>query len=215
MATSSVHYLWKLHPIMQWANDKAGQFFGRQEAPLVSLARGIAPNEMYFVLAGLIPNRRGTPLVDEWFVLRYVDGKYQETLKVEELVKRTNFASDTLPNVGKAGEEESLAAESLLPDVISRAKAEMNRSYSEYKEFSDNQVLAEMAKLLKLEERHKQHIQQKYEQMSFVGKERRKDQEERKIEEIFKEFYDWVRDSMEIREQSYIRVIAVLQGVKA
>ena len=214
-AWPSVHYLWKLHPIMQWANDKAGQFFGRQEAPLVSLARGIAPNEMYFVLAGLIPNRRGTPLVDEWFVLRYVDGKYQETLKVEELVKRTNFASDTLPNVGKAGEEESLAAESLLPDVISRAKAEMNRSYSEYKEFSDNQVLAEMAKLLKLEERHKQHIQQKYEQMSFVGKERRKDQEERKIEEIFKEFYDWVRDSMEIREQSYIRVIAVLQGVKA
>ena len=214
-AWPSVHYLWKLHPIMQWANDKAGQFFGRQEAPLVSLVHGVAPDEMYFVLAGLIPNRRGTPLVDEWFVLRYVNGKYQETLSIEELVKRTGFDSDTLPNVGKAGDADCRAAESLLPDVIQRAKAEMDRSYEAYKDFSDEQVYAELGKLDKLKERHKQHIQQKYEQLSFTGKERRKDQEERKIDEIFKEFYDWVEDSMEIRDKPYIRVIAAFQGVKA
>ena len=35
------------------------------------------------------------------------------------------------------------------------------------------------------------------------------------IEEIFKEFYTWVRDSMEIQKESYLRVIAVFQGVKA
>ena len=35
------------------------------------------------------------------------------------------------------------------------------------------------------------------------------------IDEIFKEFYDWVEDSMEIRDKPYIRVIAVFQGVKA
>ena len=32
-----VHYLWRQHPIMQWAGDKASQFFGRQEAPLVGM----------------------------------------------------------------------------------------------------------------------------------------------------------------------------------
>ena len=51
--------------------------------------------------------------------------------------------------------------------------------------------------------------------MSFIGKERRKDQEDRKIEEIFQEFVTWVTESMEIRKQPYIRVIAVFQGVKA
>ena len=214
-AWPTVHYLWKQHPIMQWANDKDGQLFGRQEAPLVSLAHGVESNEMYFVLAGLIPNRRGTPLVDEWFVLRYVDGKYQETLSIEELIKRTGFDSDSLPNIGKSGDADCQSAETLLPDVIRRASSEMDRSYRGYKEFSEDQILAELDKLMKLEKRHKQHIQEKYEQLSFIGKERRRDQEERKIEEIFKEFYDWVKDSMEIQDQPYLRVIAVFQGVKA
>ena len=211
----SVHYLWKQHPIMQWANDKAGQFFGRQEAPLVTLAHGISPEEMYFVIAGLIPNRRGTPLVDEWFVLRYSQGKYQETISMEELIKRTGFGSDTLPNIGAGSDMDIVPVENLMPDAIERAKEFMDRSYHAYKDFSNEQVDAELDKLAKLEKRHKEHIKVKYEQMSFIGKERRKDQEDRKIEEIFQEFVTWVTDSMEIQQESYLRVIAVFQGVKA
>ena len=214
-AWPSVHYLWKQHPIMQWANDKAGQFFGRQEAPLVTLAHGISPEEMYFVIAGLIPNRRGTPLVDEWFVLRYSQGKYQETISMEELIKRTGFGSDTLPNIGAGSNMDIVPVENLMPDAIERAKEFMDRSYHAYKDFSNEQVDAELDKLAKLEKRHKEHIKVKYEQMSFIGKERRKDQEDRKIEEIFQEFVTWVTDSMEIQQESYLRVIAVFQGVKA
>ena len=213
-AWPSVHYLWKQHPIMQWVNDKAGQFFGRQEAPLVTLG-GLETNETYVVLSGLIPNRRGTPLVDEWFVLQYVDGTYQSTLSMDDLMKRTGFGVDTLPNAGKAGEAESQLAEQLLPDVIQRANEYMMRSYKAYKDLSDDQVLAELDKLMKLEQRHKEHIREKYEQLSFAGKERRKDQEERKIDEIFKEFYSWVKESMEIQDKPYLRVIAVFQGVRA
>ena len=213
-AWPSVHYLWKQHPIMQWVNDKAGQFFGRQEAPLVTLG-GLETNETYVVLSGLIPNRRGTPLVDEWFVLQYVDGTYQSTLSMDDLMKRTGFGVDTLPNAGKAGEAESQLAEQLLPDVIQRANEYMMRSYKAYKDLSDDQVLAELDKLMKLEQRHKEHIREKYEQLSFAGKERRKDQEERKIDEIFKEFYTWVKESMEIQDKPYLRVIAVFQGVRA
>ena len=208
-AWPSVHYLWKQHPIMQWVNDKAGQFFGRQEAPLVTLG-GLETNETYVVLSGLIPNRRGTPLVDEWFVLQYVDGTYQSTLSMDDLMKRTGFGVDTLPNAGKAGEAESQLAEQLLPDVIQRANEYMMRSYKAYKDLSDDQVLAELDKLMKLEQRHKEHIREKYEQLSFAGKERRKDQEERKIDEIFKE-----KESMEIQDKPYLRVIAVFQGVRA
>lgn len=213
-AWPSVHYLWKQHPIMQWVNDKAGQFFGRQEAPLVTLS-GLGADETYIVLSGLIPNRRGTPLVDEWFVLQYVDGTYQSTLSMDELMKRTGFGVDTLPNAGNAGETESQIAEQLLPDVIQRANEYMMRSYKAYKDLSDDQVLAELDKLMKLEQRHKEHIREKYEQLSFAGKERRKDQEERKIDEIFKEFYSWVKESMEIQDKPYLRVIAVFQGVRA
>ena len=214
-AWPNVHYLWKQHPIMQWANDKANQFFGRQEAPLISLTQGIAADEKYFVLAGLIPNRRGTPLVDEWFVLRYQKDEYRETLPMKELIRRTGFDAGTIPNTGRTGDTEIDTVESLLPDVISHANEIMMRSYQAYKDFMNDQIYAEMDKLEKLEKRHREHIRQKYEQLSFTGKERRKDQEERKIEEIFQEFYDWVNDSMEIQDKPYLRVVAVFKGVGA
>lgn len=214
-AWPQVHYLWKLHPIMQWANEKAGQFFGRQEAPLITLANGINRNETYFVLSGMIPNRRGTPIVDEWFVLGYQNGQYHETISMEELIRRTGFSTETIPNSGMAKETESDAVEAMLPDVIRRAKAVMKDSYQTYKDGPYTQIYAELAKLETLEKRHKERIQEKYEQLTFAGKERRKDQEERKIDEIFKEFYEWVNDSMEIQENPYLRVIAAFQGVKA
>ncbi len=102
-----------------------------------------------------------------------------------------------------------------MPNAVERAKEFMDQSYREHKKIADEQIDAELSKLEKLEERHKAHIQNKYEQMSFIGKERRKDQEDRKIEEIFQEFVTWVTDSMEIQQESYLRVIAVFQGVKA
>ena len=57
------------------------------------------------------------------------------------------------------------------------------------------------------------HIEQKYEQLSIFGKEKRKDAETRHIEAIFKEFEDWVRDGVEIENVPYIRIIAAFTGV--
>lgn len=214
-AWPKVHYLWKQHPIMQWANDKDGQFFGRQEAPLITVTQGLSSDEQLFVMAGLIPNRRGTPLVDEWFVLHYKKGQYVDRITMDELISRTGFNIGTMPNRGDTPDDAGKTIEAMLPDVIRRSKAVTDESYLKYKEHSDDQIYAEMAKLEMLEKRHKEHIREKYEQLTFAGKERRRDQEERKIDEIFQEFYTWVNESMEIQKDSYLRVIAVFQGVSA
>ena len=216
-AWPAVHYLWKLHPVMQWANDKAGQFFARQEAPFLGLSSGLEGNEILFCMAGTIPNRRSTPLVDEWFALRYVDGKYTETLTMEELLKKTGLRSDTLPNMGGLTEENAKAAEALLPDVIAKSREMMSESCNAYTKRTEDPIYAEMEKLEKLKERHMSHIQEKYEHLSFfeIVKERKKEQEVRYIDELFEEFFTWVKESMEIQDNPYIRVIAVLTGVKA
>ena len=59
------------------------------------------------------------------------------------------------------------------------------------------------------------HVWEKYEQLSMFGKERKRDQEVRHIDELFDEFFTWVKESMEIQDNPYIRVIAVFTGVKA
>lgn len=214
-AWPAVHYLWKQHPIMQWANDKAGQFFGRQEAPLISVPGKLSPNEHIFCISGLIPNRRSTPLVDEWFALRYRDGRFVGKLTMDDMLAATGFQRNDLPNTGNVQEEVVTACENLLPDVIAHARKIMSESCAAYKERTDGPIYAEMEKLDNLKERHMHHVWAKYEQLSMFGKERKRDQEVRHIDELFDEFFTWVKESMEIQDNPYIRIIAVFTGVKA
>ena len=210
----AVHYLWKLHPIMQWANDKASQFYGRQEAPLVGL-KNISPDEQIFCVAGLIPNRRSTPLVDEWFALRYRGGKFVGRMSMEELAALTGFRRDDLPNVGGLTEKDASRIEGMLPQVVAQSTAILTDSYKQYKAQADDQIYAEMEKLETLKARHQEHIRMKYEQLSFFGKNQRQDQENRHVDEIFEEFFTWVKETMEIQNNPYIRITAVFTGVDA
>jgi hypothetical protein len=50
--------------------------------------------------------------------------------------------------------------------------------------------------------------------MSLFEDERRKSAKEREVEQIFKRFTDWVQDTLEIKDNPYLRIIAVLTGVK-
>ncbi len=209
-----VQYLWRQHPIMQWAGDKAGQFFGRQEAPLVGIPT-LSPDEVIFCLAGTIPNRRSTPLVDEWFGLRFVNGKFDRLLTMEELLKITQFDRGDRPNTGSITDDDAASVSALLSEAVTRAKGYMTDCVSDYKARTDEPVLNEWQKLENLKKRHMEHIRQKYEQLSFFGKEKKQEAETRHIETVFKEFEDWVRDSVEIEDVPYIRITAAFTGVKA
>lgn len=68
-AWPSTQYLWKLHPVLSWVDDKAGLLFGRGEAPVIGLPDKLAAGESIYIVSGSMPNLKSTPLVDEWFVL--------------------------------------------------------------------------------------------------------------------------------------------------
>ena len=209
-----VHYLWRQHPIMQWAGDKAGQFFGRQEAPLVGVST-LAPGEVIFCMAGSIPNRRATPLVDEWFALRFVNGQFDRQMTMNELMEATHFNVSDRPNTGSLTTEDAKTVSILLKDAVSKAKEYMTECVKAYRDRTDIPVLNERMKLEDLKKRHMDHVQQKYEQLSFFGKEKRQEAETRHIDTVFNEFETWVKDSMEIEDVPYIRIVAAFMGVNA
>ena len=89
-------------------------------------------------------------------------------------------------------------------------------NYSQnYKDFTEKLYYPEYEKLFRLRDLHLKRIKEKYEQMSFIGKESRKQKEERQLETLFDEFHEWVDMSVEIENKPYTRVIAVFQGVRA
>lgn len=200
-------YLWKQHPIFNWVNDKAGLLYDRGEAPLLGL-NTLNSNEVIFILAGTIPNRKSTPLVDEWFALEFKDGSFTTKLSMNDMIQKTGIRQDELPNTNSLTEDDVKSTTSLLPKAIEEAQKILNRYFEEYNNRMNPMIDEELDKLTELQKRHKD-----YQRTLFSDDERFKSEAERKIDALFNNFTEWVTDSLTIQNNPYIRVIAVLKGV--
>lgn len=206
-AWPKVQYLWKLHPIFNWLNDQGSLLFKRNEAPYIEVPGKMQPGEIIYIVAGSIPNLKSTPLVDEWFGLSYVNSTYQKVYSMEEVVTRTGLSQKNIPNTGTIGEEAIAAASALLPDVVNHAEKHLEGYFHDYQNRMNPQIDAEVDKLADLEEKHKDY------QMSLFESERKRNEQERKVDELFEKFTNWVKDTLTIQDNPYIRIIAVVKGV--
>ncbi|NBG88130.1 DEAD/DEAH box helicase [Isachenkonia alkalipeptolytica] len=208
-AWPQTQYLWELHPIFQWINDKSGLLFERNEAPMIGIKDLLATNEYIYIISGTIPNRKSTPVVDEWFGLQFNNGEFTQSLNMEEVKRKTRITGkNNLPNHNNITQVQKNKAEALLPKAVAKAKEELNNHYHRYKNEIDPLITVELDKLAELEEKHKSY------QLSFVDNERKKSEKERMVEETFNEFEEWVTDTLEIEDNPYLRIIAVITGVE-
>ena len=208
-AWPKVQYLWKLHPILSWINDKAGLFFKRDEAPVIGLPGKLKDGEMIFIVSGSMPNRKSTLLIDEWFGLLYRDGTYIETLPMTEVVKRSGIRSFKIPNTGCMTEKALLSAESLREDVVKKARSHMDTCYRRYIDEMNPKLDTALDKLAASQSRHKSYLQE-----TLFDKKRQLDEKGRLVDEMFDQFAKWVRDTLEIQNNPYIRIETVLMGAK-
>lgn len=206
-AWPKVQYLWKLHPLFSWVNDKAGLLFGRGEAPILGLPDVLKPSEAIFIVTGSIPNLKSTPLVDEWFGLVYENGVYRGSLTMNEMLKKTNLRNVNIPNSNALTEESIADTAKLLPDVVEKAKQYLQGFYQQYTERMNPLLDEELDKLAELEDRHKVY------QLSLIENERKRSEQERQVDELFDKFTTWVTETLSIQNNPYIRIAAVLKGV--
>lgn len=207
-AWPKTQYLWPLHPILSWVNDKAGLLYGRGEAPIMGIQGMLDEGELIFVVAGSIPNLKSTPLVDEWFGLLYRNGKYVKTLTMDEVIQKTKISNISIPNTKSIGETEVSTANNLRESVVVQAKAYLEDCYKNYENKISPMLNEELDKLADLETRHKE-----YYQTTLFDKERKLQEKERSVEVLFNQFADWVTETLTIQNNPYIRIMTVLMGV--
>lgn len=207
-AWPKTQYLWALHPILTWANDKNNLLFARGEAPLITVPQKLKDNEIIYIMTGSIPNAKSQPLVDEWFGLLYRDGKFDKALSMREVLSVTGLGATNIPNTGDISAAAVEAATKLLNDVVNHAKEYLHGFYTDYQKRINPLIDEEIDKLGALEEKHKDY------QLSLFESERKKTEAERRVDELFESFTDWVTDTLEIKDNPYIRVIAVAMGGK-
>lgn len=207
-AWPSSQYLWKLHPIFSWVNDKAGLLFKRAEAPVLGLPGVLYPGEALYIVSGSVPNLKSTPLIDEWFGLLYRDGQFIQRLSMEEVVQKAGLRSARIPNTNCITNQSIVAASSLLHDVVTQAKTYLTERYQQYQAEMNPKLDAVVDKLIELQEKHKE-----YYQTTLFEHERQLQEQERRVDKLFDDFTNWVKETLTIQNNPYIRIVSVLMGV--
>lgn len=201
-------YLWKLHPILAWVNDKASLLFRRGEAPVIGLPGRLKAGESIYIVTGSMPNLKSTPLVDEWFGLQYRDGRFEKVMNMDEVIQTAGLGSSRIPNTDCITEARICAAGSLLKNVVEQAGMYLEEHYRKYQAEMNPLLEEEVDKLIGLQEKHKEYYQH-----TLFEQERRLKEQERRVDELFDQFMKWVTETLTIQNNPYIRIVAVLMGV--
>ena len=202
-AWPNIHYLWEQHPILEWVRDKLLSNFDRLEAPQLHLST-LDPDDAIFMLSGLIPNKKAHPLINHWMGIRFKHGEFVETMSMERVVELSRLGKQKFAN--RAESCDTLTTASLLPRAIEEAKRFMLIEFKRFEEEINEKLQHHYDELEKLKERHLGQLEIDFNQES------KKLEQERRINKIFDDYYDWIEETMTPEKEPYIQVIAVLCG---
>jgi len=207
-----MQYLWSLSPVVEWINDKINAVFGRHQAPVLTLGGKLAANEVIFIMSGLIPNRKGHPLLHLWFGISFEDGVCLGVEPFDKVCSRTGLGSSSFPNTGQEIDTQPLKA--LLPEAIKEARAWVSTQRNEFEKHINVKLTERYDELDRLKSRQLEQLEIDFGDVGSAGSftSKRKDQRKREINHIFEEYLDWVQDTMTTEDNPYIRVVAVLKG---
>ena len=126
---------------------------------------------------------------------------------MEKVIATTGYGRTDMPNRNNIPAAIASAAQSLVPTAVAQARIIMSEHCAEYWARINPKLNEELDKLIGLQERHKETIAQ-----LFLF-ERQKSEKEREVDRIFDEFTSWVKDTLEIEDVPYLRIIAAIVGV--
>lgn len=208
-AWPQVEYLWSQHPIVEWLRDRVLTQMGRHTAPVLRLAR-LAPDERAFVLMGLIPNRKGQPLLVDWQVV-VMRGKAAPVLEpFEAFCQRVGLAANALPNPAAAFDVSALQAD--LPAAVTCMRAHMQQRQQAFQAELAQRLQSTLNNLKRLQDKQVQQLELRLQraggpQNLIEGKRARRTQE---IHHVFDDYTRWVRDSLETEPHPHLQVMAAV-----
>ncbi|MBD2195655.1 MULTISPECIES: DEAD/DEAH box helicase [Calothrix] len=205
----SIQYLWELHPVVDWLNDRGITLFGRHQAPVIVLPQ-LQTNEVIFVMSGIIPNRRGQPLVNKWVSVVFQNQKFKHIEDFEKTLQLTGLGEEPIPNQMLPTDEKLL---NLREIAVVEAQKKMLEARKNFEDSINVQLQEQLNRLNKLKGQHYEQLTLRFADGTPL-KEEKKSKAERRIEQIFNDYWRWVEDSMTTEPAPYIKIIAVLQGAK-
>jgi len=205
----AVTYLWPQHPIVEWLRDRVLTHFGRHTAPVIHVP-ALAADERAFVLMGLVPNRKGQPLLVDWQVAVL---KGDAPVALEPFVafcERTGLKAGALPNPGKPLDTEPLQAD--LKHAVAAMQQHMREQQSVFAREMSERLESTLANLKRLQDKQIEqlelHLQRQAGPQNLLQGKRV--QRERQIRNVFDDYETWVRDTLQTEPHPYLQVLAAV-----
>jgi superfamily II DNA or RNA helicase len=204
----AIHYLWPLHPVMEWLADRALNAFGRHTAPVLRLPQQLAADEHWVLIHGGFPNRRGHVHIQAWCAVQ---------LKGDQVVASGDFATlqqhlglATLSNRGHEGDTAALQA--LLPTAVQHARQQLQALRQEREAQSNERFNQQLAELERLKQRHIGQLELDLGNLLQGVRERRREERAAQIEHVFDDYLDWLENTQLTEDQPYLQVAALFTG---
>lgn len=207
----ALHYLWPQHPIMSWLSDRVLTAFGRHRAPVICTPK-LTTDEYALILMGLVPNRKGQPLLVEWQVVTQKKGKDFKLDPFPEFAKRIGLKAGALSNSGKDVDVSKL--QSILPEAVSVMKRHMIGRQQSFSAQMSERLSSTLAELEKLQSKQFEQLELRLENNQQAEHFKRTSRERRTqfIRKVFDEYRVWVEDTMTTEPQPFIQVLAAVKG---
>jgi superfamily II DNA or RNA helicase len=204
-------YLWPLHPVLEWIDDRVQAAFGRHEAPVV-FAPGLRPNEALVLVSGIIPNRLGHPLVLRWVGVLFREGKPVKNLDLNESLDLCGLRNKDLVNQTAAGLDRCKNLQALLPLALTEAKVIFDKARKETLEQNHAKLEEQEKRLAELLARHDAQLELAF--MSGIQQvnQKRKEDRRQQVRRDFESYKQWLDDVHNIEEHAHFTILAVCTG---
>lgn len=201
-----LHYLWQQHPIMNWLSDRVLTAFGRHRAPVIQCPQ-LIDGEQAYILMGLIPNRKGQPLLIEWQVAVFCDDIW--TLQAfPDFVARNNLKANSLANQNQGLDTTTI--QSNLPGAVAAMRKHMITLQASFAADMTSRLSGTLADLERLQGKQMEQLELRLSenQQAEQFKNTRREQRTQYIRKVFDEYRQWVQDTMTTEPQPFIQVLA-------
>lgn len=201
-----LHYLWQQHPIMNWLSDRVLTAFGRHRAPVIQCPQ-LIDGEQAYILMGLIPNRKGQPLLIEWQVAVFSNDNW--TLQAfPDFVARNNLKANSLANRNQGLDTTTI--QSNLPGAVAAMRKHMIILQESFAADMTSRLSGTLADLERLQGKQMEQLELclSENQQAEQFKNNRREQRTQYIRKVFDEYRQWVQDTMTTEPQPFIQVLA-------
>lgn len=211
----ALQYLWPLHPLGQWLDYKLLSTIGRQRAPVVCVRRGLQSGESCVLISAVIPNRRGQPVLNEWFAVHVGrDARAVGALSMAEVIERTGLGREAIANARESLPLDRLRA--CLPAALDFANERMAAAQREFTGHMRERANAELSRLDSLRAQHVQQLDLEFAATAGAPvpiQQHKKERRLRELDALFTDYQQWVTDTLEIEPRAHLTVAAVLTAL--